>query len=130
MTLLEWDHPEASARAFVATDTSAATIHDGASDLGEGDGTAGVDNARPGMMWALLAAAGSSGRSRVQVCVDWTLSPFGRRATRGTVAAQIFVAGALVVRKWLVAPESRIAHCLMVSALVEIVLRSTVTAKA
>ena len=39
--LLEWDHPEASVRAFVATDDSVATIHDGASDLGEGDGTAG-----------------------------------------------------------------------------------------
>jgi hypothetical protein len=87
-------------------------------------------NARPGMMWAFLAAAGSSGRSRVQVCVDCTLSPFGRRATRGTVAAQMFVAGALVVSKWLVAPESRIAHCLMVLALVEIVFRSTAAAKA
>jgi hypothetical protein len=87
-------------------------------------------NARPGMMWAFLAATGSSGRSRVQVCVDYTLSSFGRQVTRGTVAAQMFVAGALVVRKWLVAPESRIAHCLMVLALVEIVLRITATAKA
>jgi hypothetical protein len=87
-------------------------------------------DARPGMMWAFLVAAGSSGRSRVQVCVDCTLSPFGRQATRGTVAAQMFVAGALVVRKWLIAPESRIAHRLMVSALVEIVLRSTAAAKA
>ncbi len=67
-------------------------------------------NAKPGMMWASLAAAGSSGRLRVQVCVDCTLSPFGRRATRGTVAVQMFVAGAFVVRKWLVALESRIAH--------------------
>jgi hypothetical protein len=87
-------------------------------------------NVRLGMMWAYLAAAGSSGRSRVQVCIDWTLSPFGRWATRGTVAAQMFVAGASVVRKWLVVPESRIAHCLMVLALVEIVLRSTTTANA
>jgi hypothetical protein len=85
---------------------------------------------RPGMMWAILAAAGSSGRSRVQVCIDYTLSPFGRRATRGTVALQMFVAGASVVRKWLVAPESRIAHLLMVLASVEIVLRSTAAAKA
>jgi hypothetical protein len=87
-------------------------------------------NARPGMMWAFLAAAGSLGRSRVQVCIDCTLSPFIRQATRGTVAAQMIVSGALVVRKWLVAPESIIAHCLMVLASVEIVLRSTVTAKA
>ena len=56
-------------------------------------------DARPGIMWAFLAAAGSSGRSRVQVCVDCTLSPFGRQATRGTLAAQMLVAGALVVRK-------------------------------
>ncbi len=48
MTLLEWDHPEASARAFVATDDSAATIHDGASDLGEGDGTAGIAHCNDG----------------------------------------------------------------------------------
>jgi hypothetical protein len=87
-------------------------------------------NARPGMMWAFLAAAGSLGRSRVQVCIDCTLSPFSRWATRGTVAVQMFVAGALVVRKWLVAPKSRISHRLMVSALVEIVFRSTAAAKA
>ncbi len=52
MTLLEWDHPEVSVRAFVATDDSAATIHDGASDLGEGDGTAGIahcNNGQEGM---------------------------------------------------------------------------------
>ncbi len=48
----------------------------------------------------------------MQVCIDCTLSPFVRRATRGTVAVQMFVAGALVVRKWLVAPESRIAQSL------------------
>ncbi len=42
MALLEQDHSEASARAFVAADNSAATIHDGASNLGEGDSTAGV----------------------------------------------------------------------------------------
>jgi hypothetical protein len=65
-------------------------------------------DARPGMMWAFMAAAGSSGISRVQVCVDCTLFPFGRQAARGTVAAQMFVASALVARKWLVAPKSRI----------------------
>ncbi len=48
MTLLEWDHPEASARAFVATEDSAATIHNGASDLGEGDGTAGIAHCNDG----------------------------------------------------------------------------------
>ncbi len=70
------------------------------------------------------------GRLRVQVCTDGTLSPLGRRVPRGTVAVQMFVAGASVVRKWLVAPESRIAHRLMVFLLVEIVLKSIVAAKA
>ncbi len=48
--LLEWDHPEASVRAFVATDDSAATIHDGASNsnFGEGDGTAGIAHCNDG----------------------------------------------------------------------------------
>jgi hypothetical protein len=54
-------------------------------------------DARPGMTWATWAPAGISGKSRVQVCVDCTLSPFGRRAMRGTAARTMFVAGALVV---------------------------------
>ncbi len=35
-------------RAFVATDDSAATIHNGASDCGEGDGTAGIAHCNDG----------------------------------------------------------------------------------
>ncbi len=66
----------------------------------------------------------------MQVCVDCTLSPFGRRVTRGTLAAHMMVAGVLVVRKWFVAPKSRIAHCLMVSASVEMVFRRTAAANA
>ena len=57
------------------------------------------------------------------MCVERTRSPFGRWATRGTVVGSMFVAGALVVRKWLVAPESRMAHHLMVAASVLIILR-------
>ncbi len=87
-------------------------------------------DARPGMMWAALALTKSAGRSRVQVCVDCTLSPLGRRAMRGTVAGMMLVVGALVVRKWLVAPESRMAHCLMVAASVVIVLRRMEAARA
>jgi hypothetical protein len=41
----------------------------------------------------------------------------------GTVVGSMFVAGALVVRKWLVALESRMAHHLMVAASVLIILR-------
>ena len=55
-------------------------------------------DARLGIRWAAWALAGRSGRSRVQVCVDCTLSPLGRRAMRGTVASTMLVAGALVVK--------------------------------
>jgi hypothetical protein len=87
-------------------------------------------DARPGMMWAALVPTGSVGRLRVQVCIDCTLLPLRRWAMRGTVAGMMLVAGALVVRKWLVAPESRMAHCLMVAALVVIFLRRTEAARA
>jgi hypothetical protein len=59
----------------------------------------------------------------VQVCVDFTLSPLGRQAMRGTAARTMLVAGALVVKKWLVALESRMGHHLIVAALTLIVLR-------
>jgi hypothetical protein len=42
---------------------------------------------------------------------------------RGIAAGKMLVAGALVVKKWPIAPELRIAHCLIVAALVVIVLR-------
>jgi hypothetical protein len=41
---------------------------------------------------------------------------------RGTVAGMMLMAGASVVRKWLVATESRMAQFLMVAASVKIVL--------
>ncbi len=63
-------------------------------------------------------------------CVDCTLSPFGRQAMRGTVARTMFVAGVLVVKKWLIAPESRMAHCFMMAALTLIVLRRMEAARA
>ena len=49
---------------------------------------------------------------------------------RGTVAGMMLVAGALVVRKWLVAPESRMAQLLMVAASVKIVFRRMEAASA
>jgi hypothetical protein len=87
-------------------------------------------DARPGVTWAAWAPAGRSGKSRVQVCVDCTLSPFGRRAMRGTAARTMFVAGVLVVKKWLIAPESRMAYCFMMAALTLIVLRRMEAARA
>ena len=58
------------------------------------------------------------------------MSPLGSHAMRDTVAVMMLVAGALVVRKWLVAPESRMAQLLMVAASVEIVLRRMEAASA
>ncbi len=64
----------------------------------------------------------------MKVWVDCTLSPLESRAMRGTVAGM--VASALVVRKWLVAPESRMVQLLMVAASVEIFLRGMEAASA
>jgi hypothetical protein len=87
-------------------------------------------DARPGITWAAWVLAGKSGKSRVQVCVDCTLSLFGRRAMRGRVASAMLVAGALVVKKWLIALESRMAHSFMVAASTLIVLRRMEAARA
>ena len=86
--------------------------------------------ARPGIMWAARAVRGRVGMSSVHVCVECTRSPLGRRAMMGAVVCWTFEAGASVVRKWLVAPESRIAQRLMVSASGVIVLSSVAAAKA
>ena len=75
------------------------------------------------MIWVAPVPVEKSGRSRVQVYVDCTLSP-------GTSAGTMLAAGASVVRKWLVAPESRIDHFLMVVASVAIVRRRTEAASA
>jgi hypothetical protein len=72
-------------------------------------------NAKPGMIWARRAAAGRPGKFNVQVCVDCTWLPLGRCATMGLLASCMLVIGAPVVRKVLIAPESKIAHLLMVS---------------
>ncbi len=87
-------------------------------------------DARLGITWATRAPSGRSGRSRLQVGVDCTLSPLGRWTMRDTPARRMLVAGALVVRKWLVAPKLRMAHRLMVAALTLIVLRRMEAARA
>jgi hypothetical protein len=53
-----------------------------------------------------------------------------REAGNGMAVGSMFVAGVLVVRKWLVAPESRIAHHLMVLAPISIVFRRIEAARA
>ena len=86
--------------------------------------------ARPGILWVAQALGGMFGMFRVHVCVECTRAPFGRRAMMGVVVGRILVAGESVVRKWLVAPESRMAHLLMVSASVLIVFKRTEAARA
>jgi hypothetical protein len=81
-------------------------------------------------MWAARALGGREGMSRVHMCMECTHAPFGRQAMIGMVVGRILVAGASVVRKLLVVPESRMAHRLMVSALVLIVLNRTEAARA
>jgi hypothetical protein len=49
---------------------------------------------------------------------------------RGAAACNMFVVGASVVRKWLVTPESRMAHHLMVVTLVDLVWRRIQAARA
>jgi hypothetical protein len=72
-------------------------------------------DAKLGMMWARQAAAGSAGMSNVHVCVDVTHSPLGSWATMGLVVGVMLVPGAVDVRKWLVAPELRMAQFLRAS---------------
>ncbi len=85
---------------------------------------------RPEMMLAARARGGNEGMLTVHVCVECTHLPLRRRAMMGLVVGTMLVAGALVIRKWLVVPELRMAHCLMVSALVLIVFNRTEAAKA
>jgi hypothetical protein len=82
------------------------------------------------MMWVVWARGGNEGMLMVHVCVECSCSPLGRGAMMGLVLGTMLVADALVVRKWLVALELRMAHCLMVSASVLIVFNRTEAAKA
>jgi hypothetical protein len=72
-------------------------------------------NAKPGMIWARHTVAGRLGKPNLQVCVDCTWLSLGRPATMGLLASCTLVTRVPVVRKLLVAPESEMAHLLMVS---------------
>ena len=48
--------------------------------------------------------------SRLHVCADRMLLPFGRVMVIGFVAGLTFNAGEPLIKKWLVAPESESAH--------------------
>ena len=69
--------------------------------------------ANPGTMCPSLAFTGSCEMSNLQVCVDCTWSPSGIMTWRGLSTTFLFVIGAIVRRKWLVASESNIAHSLI-----------------
>jgi hypothetical protein len=71
--------------------------------------------ANPGMMWARHAIVERLGKSSMHVWVDCTRAPLGKCATMGLMAHQTLLMGALVVRKLLVAPESKMAQLLMES---------------
>jgi hypothetical protein len=87
-------------------------------------------DAKPGMMWARRAVAGSLGKSNVHLCMDCTWLPLSRCVTMGLLASCMLVTGAPVVRNSLVAPESKMAHLLMVSMLRLTVQRSVAAARA
>ncbi len=87
-------------------------------------------NAKPGMMWARHAMAGRPGKSNVQMCLDCTWSLLGRHVMMGLLTSCTLVSGALVVRKLLIAPESKIAHLLMISMSMLVVQRRVAAARA
>jgi hypothetical protein len=86
--------------------------------------------ANPGMMWAKHAIVGRLGKSTVHVCVDCTRAPLGMRAAMGLMAHWTLLTGALVMRKLLVAPESKIAQLLMESMSMLTVWRRVAAARA
>ena len=48
--------------------------------------------------------------SRLHVCVDLMLFPFGSVMVIGLVAGLMFTAGEPLIKKWPIAPESDSAH--------------------
>ena len=87
-------------------------------------------DARPGRMYPVRALVGSWGRSSVHCWVDWTLFPSGSVTMICCVLLSIDLTCAPVIKKLLVAPESKIAHCLMFSLLRVTVLSSAAAAPA
>ncbi len=87
-------------------------------------------NAKPGMMWARCTVAGRPGKSSKQVCMDCTWLPLGRHAIMVFLANCTLLTRAPVVRKLLVALESKMAHLLMVSMSMLTVQRRVAAARA
>jgi hypothetical protein len=118
--------------ALMAAYNGLAVIHNFAPNLCEGDSAFCVAHChgrkeqvqgKAGDDVSCASSGGNDGMLSMHVCVERTRSPFWRWATMGTVVGSMFVAGVLVIRKWLVALELRMAPRLMVLVLVLIVLR-------
>ncbi len=86
--------------------------------------------ANPGMMLARRAVVGRLGKSSMHVCVDCTHSLLGKHATMGLMVRWTLLTGALVMRKLLVAPESKTAQLLMESMSMLTVRRRVAAARA
>ena len=72
-------------------------------------------DASPGTMCPFQVAIGKSSRSNVHWCVDFILLPLGSVTLMELVAGVTDKICASVIGKLLVAPESKIAHCLTFS---------------
>ena len=72
--------------------------------------------ARVGRMCAIPALSGNPSMVSSHVWVEQMRSPFGSVARIGVTVGCLFVPGAVVVRKWLLAPESTMAHWFTLSA--------------
>ena len=75
----------------------------------------------PGTIWASLALSGSVGMSNSHISLVCICSPFGSVTLIGFVVGLRLIAGEFTIRKWLVAPESKMAHCSTLSLLIHIV---------
>lgn len=83
--------------------TSHPALHSVTTDINECE-------ANPGMMCPRRAVIGSPGMFSVHSCVDFTLFPSGRLTVMPSSMRSLLATCAVVIKKLLVAPESRIAH--------------------
>jgi len=78
-------------------------------------------DASPDMMWSCRAFCGRCGISRLHVCVDVTISPFGICTIKEFNASRMSMTGASVTRKWFVAPKSKVSQFSRSSTLISTV---------
>jgi hypothetical protein len=61
------------------------------------------------MIWACLDAFVNEGRSKVAVCVDAMVAPFGRRTSNGVFVSTLLLQWALAINKFEVQPYYKMA---------------------